>query len=209
MRFVVTAGPTREPLDPVRYLSNASSGRMGFELAAAAAKRGHRVALIAGPVSLETPAGIESRRDIVTALDLQEALAELVPDCDVLLMCAAVCDYRPARVSEHKIKRSPGTWQLALEPNPDLLAELAPVKGDRIFIGFALESENGETNARAKLERKGLDAIALNSPDNIGSAAGRLTVIRRSGGIVTLGPAPKRELAEGLVRIAEELASER
>ncbi len=207
MRFVVTAGPTREPLDPVRYLSNASSGRMGFALAEAAARRGHEVVLVAGPVALETPSGVARRLDVVTARDLQGVLAEEVPSCDVLLMCAAVCDYRPVEVVEHKIKREPGVWQLTLEPNPDLLAELAPRKGDRIFIGFALESENGEVNARAKLERKGLDAIALNAPANIGRSTGRLTVIRRDGETLEQGPASKAVLAEGLVRLAEELAS--
>lgn len=177
---------------------------MGFAIAEAAQRRGHDVTLIAGPVHLATPVGVE-RIDVVTARDMQAALDERITQHDALIMCAAVCDYRPREYSEHKVKKSGDAWSLELVQNPDIVASLADRKESRIFIGFALESQNGEANAKEKMQRKGLDAIALNSPENIGGESGKLTVLFRDGHRQDLGPAPKRELAEKLIEITEQL----
>ena len=161
MNILITAGPTREHLDPVRFLSNRSTGKMGFAVAQAAAERGHAVTLIAGPVSLPTPAGV-TRVDVVSARDMLGAVEKLLPGHDALVMSAAVADWRPKRASAGKLKKSDMNPVLELEPNPDILKTIRPLKGLRLFVGFAAETGDPLAEARRKLVSKGLDLIVAN-----------------------------------------------
>ncbi|MBP5510025.1 MAG: hypothetical protein J6Z49_03835 [Kiritimatiellae bacterium] len=161
MKLLVTAGPTREHLDPVRFLSNRSTGKMGFAVARAAAVRGHQVTLVAGPVSLPTPAGVR-RIDIVSACDLLTAVKRRLRFADALVMTAAVADWRPASVSPVKLKKRGMSRVLALEPNPDVLQTIRPCKGTRLFVGFAAETGDPVREAERKLRTKGLDLIVAN-----------------------------------------------
>ncbi len=161
MQILVTAGPTREHLDPVRFLSNRSTGKMGFAIAQAAAERGHAVTLIAGPVTLPTPPGV-TRVDVVSALDMLDAVQRHLPQHDALVMCAAVADWRPARASANKLKKSDMQPVLMLEPNPDILKTVRPLKGARLFVGFAAETGDPLAEAQRKLADKGLDLIIAN-----------------------------------------------
>ena len=203
MRFLVTAGPTREPLDPVRYLSNRSSGRMGYGVAAALVEAGHEVVLVSGPVALEPPAGV-SCAQVETAREMLAACEHHWPDCDGgVFGIAAVADYRPATVHQSKLKRSEGEGAtIELEPNPDILATLAATKGERLVVGFALETDDGETHARAKMAHKRLDAVALNGPEAQGATSSTLLLLGADGSSQSLGPAPKEELARVLVEAA-------
>ncbi len=161
MKILITAGPTREALDPVRYLSNRSSGVLGYALAQEAKKRGHYVTLISGPVALPAPKGI-SFISIESAQDLQRACEREFKKCDILIMSAAVCDFTAARVESQKIKRQ-GSLKLNLKKTPDILAGLAKKKGRRFVIGFCLESSDWLKKAKDKLSRKALDGIVANS----------------------------------------------
>lgn len=159
--IMVTAGPTYEDLDPVRFLGNRSSGRMGFAVAAAAAEAGGRVTLVAGPVGLATPAGIE-RIDVRSAGQMMETVMARVDDCDVFIGVAAVADYRPAEPRGEKIKKTAETLELKLIRNPDILATVAGREQRPFVVGFAAETSDLESYARGKLEKKNLDLIAAN-----------------------------------------------
>lgn len=161
MKILITAGPTREHLDPVRFLSNRSTGKMGFAVAQAAAERGHAVTLIAGPVALPTPANV-ARVDVVSARDMLAAVQRLLPLHDALVMSAAVADWRPARMSEAKLKKADMKPVIELEPNPDILRTIRPLKESRTFVGFAAETGDPIAEAQRKLESKGLDLIVAN-----------------------------------------------
>lgn len=161
MKFLVTAGPTREYLDPVRYLSNRSTGRMGYAVASAAAARGHAVTLISGPVVLPRPEGVRVV-GVVSARDMLAAVSEHLAVNEVLVMCAAVADWRPSEVSKRKLKKRTMSPMLELVANPDILREVLSRKGERLFIGFAAETDDMLEEARGKLERKGLDMIVAN-----------------------------------------------
>ncbi|MEI7945881.1 MAG: bifunctional phosphopantothenoylcysteine decarboxylase/phosphopantothenate--cysteine ligase CoaBC [bacterium] len=161
MNILVTAGPTREHLDPIRFLSNRSTGKMGFAIAAAAAERGHTVTLIAGPVSLTTPPGV-TRIDVVSARDMLTAVQSCLPKQDALIMSAAVADFRPAHMADSKLKKSQMNPVIPLEPNPDILKTISPLKGSRIFVGFAAETGDPIAEAQRKLASKGLDMIVAN-----------------------------------------------
>ena len=199
MRVLVTAGPTREAIDPVRFLSNRSSGRMGYAVVDALLAAGHEAVLVSGPVALTPPAGavveqVESAREMLAACERHW------PACDAVFGIAAVADYRPAEVHEGKLKRTEGEGRtIHLEPNPDILATLAAGKGERLAVGFALETDDGEAHARGKLARKNLDFVALNGPEAQGAAASSLLLIGAQGEPTPLGPAPKAELARLLV----------
>lgn len=205
--IVVTAGPTAEDLDPVRCLTNRSSGKMGFAIARSAALHGARVTLIAGPVALPTPPGV-LRVDVRSALDMQAALASAMGEglraADALVMCAAVSDYRPKARSTVKLKRSEGKLALELVQNPDLLAELgrARVGTTPFLLGFAVESEVGEqlvALARDKLRRKHVDAIVANlAVDALGTDATRALLITHDAELA-LGPGPKLDVAEQII----------
>ena len=160
--LLVSAAGTHEAIDPVRFIGNRSSGKMGYALAAQAARRGARVVLVSGPSALPVPPGLAAIRRVETAEAMLAALRDELPKADALLMAAAVADYRPARPARDKIKRSNAPLQLALEPTPDILKSLAPLKAGRLFVGFALETGAPEAEARAKLRRKGLDLVVAN-----------------------------------------------
>jgi phosphopantothenoylcysteine decarboxylase / phosphopantothenate---cysteine ligase len=205
--IVVTAGPTVEDLDPVRCLTNRSSGKMGFAIARSAALHGARVTLIAGPVALPTPPGV-LRIDVRSALDMQAALASAMGEglraADALVMCAAVSDYRPKVRSTVKLKRAEGKLALELVPNPDLLAELGRARrGTTPFLlGFAVESEPGErlvALARDKLRRKQVDAVVANlAVDALGTDATRALLVTQDSEL-ELGPGSKVDVAEQII----------
>ncbi|HSG41359.1 MAG TPA: bifunctional phosphopantothenoylcysteine decarboxylase/phosphopantothenate--cysteine ligase CoaBC [Thermoanaerobaculia bacterium] len=199
---LVTAGPTHEPIDPVRFVGNRSSGRMGFALAAEAARRGARVVLVAGPVALTTPPGVQ-RVDVVTARDMERAVREHAPEADLIVMAAAVADFRPRQSAASKIKKEKGGLAvLEMEENPDILAGLRAVAPRAVLVGFAAETEELERNALAKLERKGADFLVANDVSRSDIAFEReeneVTVFRREGPPVFLSRRPKSELAPSL-----------
>jgi phosphopantothenoylcysteine decarboxylase / phosphopantothenate---cysteine ligase len=165
---LITAGPTREKIDPVRYLTNRSSGRMGYALAEAALRRGARVLLVSGPTSLPAPGTAELTR-VESAEEMRQAVISLLQQATIVIKTAAVSDYRPKNAASQKIKRS-GPMSLELEPTPDILSELARNKRSRIVVGFAAETQNALENGRKKLSAKGLDAIVVNdvSQEGIG-----------------------------------------
>jgi phosphopantothenoylcysteine decarboxylase/phosphopantothenate--cysteine ligase len=161
IHVLITAGPTYEPIDPVRFLGNRSSGKMGYAIAQAALERGATVTLISGPTALQPPAGAKLIR-VQTAQQMLEAVQRQFHDCEVFIAAAAVADYRPERVYPLKRKRTARAWNLRLVPNPDILGTVARAKGHRLLIGFAAETDKALLHAREKLIRKGLDLIAVN-----------------------------------------------
>jgi phosphopantothenoylcysteine decarboxylase / phosphopantothenate---cysteine ligase len=200
---LISAGPTYEDIDPVRFVGNRSSGRMGFAIAAAAAEAGAEVILVAGPVHLATPPGVR-RIDVRSARQMQAAVLEAAQRSDVYIGAAAVGDFRPAEIAAHKIKKSgDGGLRLDLTQNPDILASVAALPQRPLLVGFAAETENLEAYARAKLERKGLDLIAANQ---VGEGLGfetednSLTLISASGSR-HLPTAPKQDIARQLVGV--------
>ena len=174
VRLLVTAGPTREELDPVRYLSNYSSGKMGYAIARSAAARGAEVTLISGPVALSEPVGVKTLQ-VTSALEMQQALDERYDSSDVVIKAAAVADYRPLHKAQQKIKKSSAELCLQLEKNPDLLAELGKRKKQQILVGFAAETENLLGNAAAKIKKKNLDMIVANDVTAEGAGFGSET----------------------------------
>jgi phosphopantothenoylcysteine decarboxylase/phosphopantothenate--cysteine ligase len=206
---VVSAGPTYEDIDPVRFIGNRSSGKMGFAIAAAAARRGADVALVTGPVHLETPSGVR-RIDVRSAAQLREAVLAALP-ADVYVGAAAVADWTPRAVAAHKLKKTDGVDTLALElvRTADVLAEVAahPLR-PRLVVGFAAETDDVGRHARAKLERKQLDLIAANRVGVAGSgfeSDDNALVVHGPGGFSrTLGPAAKTQLADDLLDLIQE-----
>ncbi len=203
VRCLITAGPTREYFDPVRFISNPSSGRMGYALAAAARDAGWTVDLVSGPVSLPEPAGV-MLYPVVTAEEMMRQADALFGPCDVLLMCAAVSDWRPALRQPSKLKKDGRGLTVELEPVPDILAALAARRrAGQVLVGFAAETEDVEANARLKLDRKGVDLVAANSvagPDGaFGSDTNALILLGRDGYRLGIGPASKAEVARCLV----------
>jgi len=199
--IVVTAGPTRESVDPVRFLSNRSSGKMGYAIAAAAARRGASVVLVSGPVDLPVPYGVEVIR-VTTGAEMQDATLQACRGADALFMAAAVSDYVPVPRGS-KIKKTGGPLLLTLEEGPDILSAIAREKGDLLVVGFAAETENLLANAREKLARKGLDFIVANDVSSarvgIDSDRNAVTVLDRRGGEHTVPEASKGEVAEALL----------
>ena len=162
MKFLITAGPTREPIDPVRYLTNRSSGRMGYALAGAARHEGHEVVLISGPTQLDVPAGVDFVQ-VETAQQMYEAVRDLLRGVDVAILCAAVADYRPVAVQDQKIKKSGERMVIELEKTPDILGSMRDVFGfTGTLVGFAAETQNVEEYAQDKLRRKKCDFIVAN-----------------------------------------------
>ncbi len=168
VNILVTAGPTREPIDPVRFISNRSSGKMGYAMARVAAARGHAVRLVSGPVALTPPAGVETT-SVTTAAEMLAAVSEQIAWCDALIMAAAVADWRPARPAAHKLKKHAAQAVLVLEPTADILLTVRPLKGSRLFIGFAAETGDAEAEARRKLTAKGLDLVVANDVTQAGA----------------------------------------
>ena len=206
-RVLVTAGPTQEMLDPVRYLTNRSTGAMGYAIARAARRAGYAVTLISGPVALKRPAGV-LWVPITSAADLKKACQRHFKHCDVLFMTAAVCDFTPLKRRAQKIHRQ-GRLTLTLRKTPDILAALAAKKRRRIVIGFCLETEDWLAGARRKLNAKHLDGIVANTLTSIHNPFGlrkiRTAFLGRQTNGHVLGPKSKAALAKTLLRWAESL----
>ena len=207
MRFVVTAGPTQEPIDPVRYISNRSSGRMGFAIAEAAVAAGHEVTLISGRVNLEPPTGAKFI-SVTTSDDMYRAVHQHAAESDVLVMCAAVADYRPAHYSEQKIKKGSGRMALELIPTRDIVGSLPSDRKFRV-VGFAAETNDLEKHARKKLRDKNLDLIVANDvsrPDvGMESADNEVTILFSDGKTKTIARTSKKNIAYELVKIISNL----
>jgi phosphopantothenoylcysteine decarboxylase/phosphopantothenate--cysteine ligase len=218
MKFVVTAGPTREHLDPVRFLSNPSTGKMGFAVARAAAMRGHEVVLVAGPVSLKTPKGVR-RIDVTSAREMLAAvereLSQQAPGT-VFVSTAAVADWRPAKCASRKLKKGQMSDTLKLVRNPDILKTVArrakrqaPARSSTIFVGFAAETNNVIAEARRKCREKNLDMVIANDVTEKGSGFGvdtnRVTFVRKDGSVERLPLMTKLAAARRIVRECEDL----
>ncbi|HEV2669619.1 MAG TPA: bifunctional phosphopantothenoylcysteine decarboxylase/phosphopantothenate--cysteine ligase CoaBC [Gemmatimonadales bacterium] len=205
-RVVVTAGPTREHLDPVRVLTNPSSGRMGYALAEAAQHRGALVTLVTGPTELAPPSGLSTTR-VETTEEMQRAVQALVKDADALIMSAAPADYRPKTQAEKKRPRAAGPLTIELEATPDILGSLKRRKG-MVVVGFALETGNGLANARSKMQNKALDYVILNDATEPGAGfevtTNRVTILGPGGTQVDLPLLPKRDVAERILDVVEE-----
>ncbi len=204
---LVTAGPTQEPVDPVRFLSNRSSGRMGFAVAEAARDRGARVILVAGPTELAPPAGVEVVR-VGTAEEMREAVLGRFAQTTVVVKAAAVADYRPAQARPRKLKKQEAALRLDLEPTPDILGELGKRKKGQVLVGFAAETDDVVANARDKLAKKNLDLILANDVGAPGAGFGvetnRVTIVNRAGVAEALPLLSKREVAE---RVLDRVAA--
>ena len=207
MRFLITAGPTREPLDPVRYLSNRSSGKMGYAIAAAALEKNHDVTLITGPVALAAPLGAKLVR-VTTGEEMFAAVSAQFLLCDVCVMCAAVCDYKPVHYAPQKMKKQPTRFSLELEPTRDILASLTNQPHDCFVVGFAAETETLATNAQRKLAEKNCDLLVAN---DVGRADIGMDSDDNEVVIFFKGDAPKKlprqkktELARALLKIILE-----
>jgi phosphopantothenoylcysteine decarboxylase/phosphopantothenate--cysteine ligase len=202
---LVTAGPTRENIDPVRYLTNRSSGKMGYAVAEAAVQRGARVILVSGPVSLEAPAGVE-RIEVQSADEMHRAVLDNVANCSIAIFAAAVADYRPSQPNGQKMKRNKESLTLALEPTPDILASVARNKGDRFIVGFAAETEQVAENARKKLAAKNADLMVANDVTAEGAGFDHetniVTLFARDGRDLALPRMSKSEVAQ---RILDEV----
>ena len=210
LHIVVTAGPTREYVDPVRYISNVSSGKMGFEIAAEAARRGCKVTLVAGPVRLETPSGV-TRVDVESAREMLAAVRKAFRGADALVMAAAVADWRPARRLAGKWrKKDDGTDTAVLElvKNPDVLATVARNKGRRVVVAFALETGDGERRARRKMARKNADFVVLNDASALNAERSSVTILGRDGSRRALARKPKREIAGALIALVAQRAQQ-
>ena len=205
-RVLVTAGPTREAIDPVRYITNRSSGKMGYAIAGALAARGADVTLVSGRTALPTPTGVR-RTDVLSAAEMYDAATAAFDRADGAVMCAAVADYTPDAVSETKIKKCGGEMCITLRRTRDIAAELGARKGSRLLVGFALETHDEQANAEAKLAKKNFDFIVLNSLRDAGAGfrgdTNKVTFIDRSGR-EELPLMPKSEVAE---RIADKIES--
>ncbi|MBN1845403.1 MAG: phosphopantothenoylcysteine decarboxylase [Sedimentisphaerales bacterium] len=204
MRFMVTAGPTREYIDPVRFLSNASTGRMGYACAAAARRRGHEVTLISGPVARKVPPGVRFV-PVVTADQMDRAVRDDYAKCDCVIMTAAVGDYRPRRTRRRKLQKSDDSLRLELVRTPDILAGLGRSKRRQILIGFAVQDRAARQNAERKCRAKNLDAVVLNSPAAFGAERIDAQILVAGSGWQSLPGISKRQLAGRLVRLAESL----
>ncbi len=211
MTFLITAGPTREPLDPVRFLSNRSSGKMGYALAAAAIEAGHEVALISGPVCIAAPAGAQVLR-VTTADEMADAVqTRMNTGCDVFIMCAAVADFKPREVRREKIKKRDGLTRIELAPTRDILATVELPRDRRVIVaGFAAESEALEENARKKLIEKRCDFLCANDISRMDTGfdadENELTIFFRDGSRRHFERAPKIELARKIIKICVTFA---
>jgi phosphopantothenoylcysteine decarboxylase/phosphopantothenate--cysteine ligase len=206
--ILITAGPTQEPLDPVRYITNRSSGKMGYALADAAVTRGARVILVTGPVSLAPPHGVETIR-VTTALEMRQAVMDHLVESTIIIKSAAVADYQASHVATQKVKKTAAKVSIDLEPTPDILAECGQKKGDRILIGFAAETQNLLEEAKRKMLSKNCDMVVANlvSQQGIGfeSDQNEVTLVLRSGQVEKINQAPKREIADRILDQVQRL----
>lgn len=199
---LVTAGPTREPLDPVRFLSNRSSGKMGYALAEAARDRGARVILVSGPVDLAPPDGVETV-PVRTAREMRDAVLARLPEATIIIKAAAVADFHLEQVPAHKMKKTPARFSLELSPTPDILAEVGAIRGDRLLIGFAAETQELVREAQRKMETKKCDMVVANlvSQEGVGfeSDENAVTIVTRQGSVIPVPQASKRVIAERIL----------
>lgn len=209
---LVTAGPTREPLDPVRFLSNRSSGRMGYAIAEAAAARGAQVVMVSGPTALQPPSNVDVIH-VETADEMRRAVLAKLPMAHVVIKAAAVADFRPKRRADRKIKKDQAIPEIVLEPTEDILAEVGRRKGERILVGFAAETDDLVTNARAKLTRKNVDLMVANDVRQPGAGfdveTNVVQILDAAGGVETLPLLSKREVADRILnRVVTLLAKQ-
>jgi phosphopantothenoylcysteine decarboxylase / phosphopantothenate---cysteine ligase len=211
-KLLITAGPNREPLDPVRYLSNRSSGKMGYALARAGLRRGAEVVLVSGPTELEPPAGAHLI-SVTTAVEMRHAVLKEFSRCTAVIMAAAVSDYRPVDFAVTKMKRGEGPIELRLEPNPDILKEIGVNKNGKILVGFAAETEELIANAEKKLREKNLDMVVANNVTEEGAGfdvdTNVATIVDRSGAVRSLPLMSKDALAEQILDHLLALKSKR
>jgi len=209
-KVVITAGPTYESIDPVRFIGNHSSGKMGFEIAIECANNGAEVVLVTGPTSIKIDNINIKRIDVTTADEMYDAVHNNFDTCNIGIFAAAVADYKPKDVASEKIKKNDAVMNIALEPNKDILASVGKIKKDQILVGFALETENELDNAKGKLERKNLDFIVLNSLKDNGAGfkhdTNKITIVERSGEVTKFDLKTKKEVAIDIVgRIISKL----
>lgn len=206
-KILVTAGPTVEPIDPVRYISNFSTGKMGFEIAAEAARRGHDVRLVSGPATAQLPSGVRTEK-VCTAREMGKAVVKKAEWCDCVIMAAAVCDFRPRVKQDGKIKKKQGPFKLSLARNPDILLGLGKSK-NTIKIGFALETDKPLENGREKLNKKKLDLIVVNvknsSSDPFGEGSKDFIILDKTGQMKKIRKKSKKTVASMIIREAERL----
>jgi phosphopantothenoylcysteine decarboxylase/phosphopantothenate--cysteine ligase len=204
---LITAGPTQEPIDPVRYISNRSSGKMGYAIAEAAAHRGARVILVSGPVKIAPPYSVETIQ-VRTAHEMRTAVIEHLPEATIIIKAAAVADYFVSDIPKQKLKKTATRLSLELDPTPDILAEVGQRKGDRLLIGFAAETQNLMEEARRKMASKNCDMVVANLVNQEGlgfeSDQNEVEIITRAGQRTHVGPADKTEIAE---KILDQVAS--
>lgn len=212
VKIMVTAGPTVEPIDPVRYITNKSSGKMGYAIAKMAKRRGASVMLISGPVGLKSPRGVALFM-VETAEEMRDKVLENWPDCDVIIKAAAVADYRPQQISVQKIKKREEQISLRLIKNPDILGELSKQKAHQILVGFAAETEDLVINAKKKLEEKGLDLIVANDVSRkdagFGSDTNIAKLIYKDGKVEDTGLIKKEQLADLILDRVKDMIHER
>ena len=208
MRIVVTAGPTREPIDPVRFLSNRSSGKMGYAIAEAAIEAGHEVTLIAGPVNLRAPPNA-SFESVETSEQMYEAVRGAIRACDIFVMCAAVSDYKPVGYSREKIRKRPETLFLELIPTRDILTTVANQDHSFLVVGFAAETENLAANAKKKLREKKCDVIVANdvsrADSGMESDENEVMIFCQNGDEKKISRAPKKIIARELIKIISDM----
>lgn len=207
-KILITAGPTREIIDPVRFISNYSTGKMGYSLAEAASARGAEVILISGPTNLRTPPGVKLIK-INTALEMYDSVMDNFKEQNIIIKSASVSDYRPEAISEHKIKKNKGNLNLTLVKNPDILYELGKIKGDRMLIGFAAESDNIVKNAKDKMLGKNLDFIVANDITEEGAGFGTdtniVTIVDIDGKIEKIEKSSKVDIAHRILDKAKQM----
>ena len=212
---LITAGPTVEKIDPVRFISNFSSGKMGFALAGECCRRGAQVTLVAGPVSLKTPDSHIDRIDVTTAVEMHDAVMEALPQADAVILCAAVADYRVANVADSKIKREKTQNPvIELTPNPDIARAVGQAKrADQVTVGFALETDNEGANAQGKLERKNLNFIVMNSLRDPGAGfqveTNKVTIFTDKGEMIEGECKSKVDVARDIVDVLQKYLSEK
>lgn len=203
-RILITSGPTRQYLDPVRYLTNASSGRMGRELAVVALELGHEVIVVSGPVSVDYPQAAEVQ-PVISTEDLLAVCQELFPTCDGVIGAAAPCDYRPVRVEEHKIAKTGQPLALNLVETPDVMATLGAAKRtDQWLVGFALETDDQRFRVLTKLVRKSCDLMVLNGPAAMDALDNDVQVFDRTGEVIAALSGSKQAVARGILQVIQQ-----
>lgn len=196
-RILITSGPTRQYLDPVRYLTNASSGRMGAALAATALVRGHEVVIVSGPVDVEYPAAATTI-DVVSTEEMLAACQQVFDQCDGVIGVAAPCDYRPVKIADNKIAKTGQPLALNLVETDDVIATLGQRKGHRWMVGFALETEDPRLRALAKLEKKSCDLMVLNSPEAMHSLENNVEIMNSAGEVIAAFSGTKVAVARSI-----------